>query len=566
MGIWRIANTGLRNPLRMMEGLRLYSQSNLVGNIHGKTQERALEHLLAQHQLLNVTAKSDGTYGRKWRGAWNNYGCVYIKVAKKSGINQADIGKVDDITPLGWAFIRADTYPAEQECFLRALSVPMEEMADGRAFSPLRWTIQVLLAMEKKTGSPSVNFNEFAIYIQTSDPSCDMTDLTNKILTLRRAKEKSNARKIFDRHTYEKAKEEQNYSDKYENYKEYADMNLRNLRATGIFQRHGRGIIIMREYHALAEQLAKETVSDEPLAERYQRLYHIPALPTDDFEGAKSVLNDLAETMKKAGLTADLGKFDLTTTVGINSARMSLQANLDKTNEIRYAADQRKQWREISDYMELIMRRGGTKTYDDGSEIAVPKDEAAAYLEWVVWRSFLAIDSLKNQPGDVRSFRIDQDFFPVNTAPGKRPDLIAEFENFVIVGEVTLSDSSRQEAMDGEPVRRHVADLMQKYQKPVYGLFIANHVDTNTAEAFRTGIWYLKDDVEIQLTIVPFTLKQYKEIFVNMFKTNTASPEVLIHCIQACEQGRETFKAPAWKKEIDIRLRKYAEALVEMQK
>lgn len=56
MGIWRLANTGLRNPLRMMDGLRLYSQSNLVGNLHGKVQERALERLLAQHQLLNVTA------------------------------------------------------------------------------------------------------------------------------------------------------------------------------------------------------------------------------------------------------------------------------------------------------------------------------------------------------------------------------------------------------------------------------------------------------------------------------------------------------------------------------
>lgn len=566
MGIWRLANTGLRNPLRMMDGLRLYSQSNLVGNLHGKVQERALERLLAQHQLLNVTAKSDGTYGRKWRGAWNNYGCVYIKVARKTGIDQNDIGKVDEITPLGWAFIRADTYPAEQECFLRALSVPMEDMADGRAFSPLRWTIQVLLALEKKTGSPSVNFNEFAIYIQTSDPSYDLDDLTDKILDLRHAKEQSNAKKLFDRHAYERAKVDQNYDDKYENYKEYADMNLRNLRASGIFQRHGRGIIIMKEYHALAEQLAKGTVSDEPLAERYKRLYNIPSLPTDDLEGAKSVLNDLVKTMKQTGLVADLSAFDLSTTIGVNSARMSLQASLDKTNEVKYAAEQRNQWQEIADYMELVMRRGGTKTYDDGSEIVVPKDEAAAYLEWVVWRSFLAIDSLKNQPDEVRSFRIDQDFFPVNTAPGGRPDLIAEFEDCVIVGEVTLSSSSRQEAMEGEPVRRHVADLMQEYEKPVYGLFIANSVDTNTAETFRTGIWYLKDDVEIQLKIVPFTLVQYREIFVDMFETNTASPKVLINLIQRCEQGRESLKAPAWKSEISERLRKFAEMMINMRK
>lgn len=120
--------------------------------------------------------------------------------------------------------------------------------------------------------------------------------------------------------------------------------------------------------------------------------------------------------------------------------------------------------------------------------------------------------------------------------------------------------------MEGEPVRRHVADLMQEYEKPVYGLFIANSVDTNTAETFRTGIWYLKDDVEIQLKIVPFTLAQYREIFVDMFETNTASPKVLINLIQRCEQGRESLKAPAWKSEISERLRKFAEMMINMRK
>lgn len=120
--------------------------------------------------------------------------------------------------------------------------------------------------------------------------------------------------------------------------------------------------------------------------------------------------------------------------------------------------------------------------------------------------------------------------------------------------------------MEGEPVRRHVADLMQEYEKPVYGLFIANSVDTNTAETFRTGIWYLKDDVEIQLKIVPFTLAQYREIFVDMFETNTASPKVLINLIQRCEQGRESLKAPAWKSEISEILRKFAEMMINMRK
>ena len=67
--------------------------------------------------------------------------------------------------------------------------------------------------------------------------------------------------------------------------------------------------------------------------------------------------------------------------------------------------------------------------------------------------------------------------------------------------------------MEGEPVRRHVADLMQQYNKPVYGLFIANRIDSNTAETFRIGVWYTRDDVRLNLHIVPFTLMQFSTFF-----------------------------------------------------
>ncbi len=56
-----------------------------------------------------------------------------------------------------------------------------------------------------------------------------------------------------------------------------------------------------------------------------------------------------------------------------------------------------------------------------------------AYFEWVLWRAFLAINSLANKPYEARRYKIDQDFLPVGTAPGGGPDLIFEFEDFVIV-------------------------------------------------------------------------------------------------------------------------------------
>ena len=71
---------------------------------------------------------------------------------------------------------------------------------------------------------------------------------------------------------------------------------------------------------------------------------------------------------------------------------------------------------------------------------------------------------------------------------------------------MTLTTNSRQEAAEGEPVRRHVADIVLNSEKPVVGLFLANKIDTNTAETFRMGTWYTKDDIKIQLNIVPVTL------------------------------------------------------------
>lgn len=159
----------------------------------------------------------------------------------------------------------------------------------------------------------------------------------------------------------------------------------------------------------------------------------------------------------------------------------------------------------------------------------------------------MAINTLTNKPYEVRRFKVDQDFLPVSTAPGNGPDLVAEFEDCVVVIEVTLSESSRQEAMEGEPVRRHVADLMQQYDKPVYGLFIANRIDSNTAETFRMGVWYTKEDTRLDLCIVPFSLRQFSAFFKTIFSERAVSPKSLTMLMIECSQNRQMLDAPTWK-------------------
>ena len=115
--------------------------------------------------------------------------------------------------------------------------------------------------------------------------------------------------------------------------------------------------------------------------------------------------------------------------------------------------------------------------------------------------------------------------------------------------------------MEGEPVRRHVSDAVLKYDKPVYGMFIAIKIDTNTAETFRHGIWYTKDDEKQRLDIVPLTLEQFRRYFVALFKAEKATPERLQSLLLKCEANRDMVDAPMWKKYIDVVIKEHVDEL-----
>ena len=97
-------------------------------------------------------------------------------------------------------------------------------------------------------------------------------------------------------------------------------------------------------------------------------------------------------------------------------------------------------------------------------------------------------------------------------------------------------------------LRRHVADLVQKYKKPVYGLFVANKIDSNTAETFRMGVWYTTQDERLELHIVPLTLTQFSEYFKFIFTENFAEPQKIVDLMCNCENYRKICEGPEWKK------------------
>lgn len=551
IAIWLLGNTGLRNPNRIEEGFTAFANSRFVGQLHGTENEIAFMNFLDKAGIIqNEEGKDEsGSHARKWRLMFSRNGLIYPQVTKKDGGQEA-LGKLDDITPFGKAFLQADTYPAVQECFLRAMSVEKVKLPESeQLFSPLRWVLAVMLELEKRTGSSELSRIEFCLWGHTTNPSYDLDEVVNNILDLRERRAKAPAKRSFDKK--EIASRAVNYSKKIGNFTDYGDMNMRYLRITGVFQRKGRGIIISPSKHLLAEKLAKSTASTQSLLDAYKMLCNGAPLPTDDSNVAKTVLNDLIAQMKERHIAFDISDLPLTTAAEVNIARRRLENLISQVDEIQYAEQQRDQWKEISEYMSLLIKGGGKLDLDEDNTIEVPKDETPAYLEWVMWRAALAIDHLVNKPYEIRGFKLDSDFMPVNAAGGGKGDLYMEFNDFVILTEVTMSTSSRQEAMEGEPVRRHVSDAVLKYDKPVYGLFIANKIDTNTAETFRHGVWYAKDDVKLRLDIVPLTLAQFREYFISMFKSGRTTPDMLKSLILECEEKRDKFEAPEWKQYIE---------------
>lgn len=557
MKLWHLGNTTVRSPFRLREGLAALSNSSLQGNLRGEDQEIAFCDLLGKRGIVELRGDKTYSVGRKWRSALNKLGFLYPKVSAASGITQAEIGQIDAITPNGWRLIRADTVPAMQECFLRALAahyIPsaLERGFSFSVFSPLRHTLAVMLELERQTGESRLNFIEMGLVVQFSNGDDDLEEIVSRVLDLRARREASANKQQFDQRARHKAAKLHGY--KAGTFNDYADTNLRYLKATGLVQSKGRGLSLVPEKHLFIERLTAETGVPESDRAYFIALCKGAALPTDDKELALDVLNDLLQQLRRRDIPFDAGNKPTNTPADIAIIRHQIEGLLAEANEEVYAAQQAAAWEEIAAYMDLIIKRPSRKTLPNGDEIEVPQSEAPAYFEWVLWRAFLAINSMVNKPHEARRFKIDQDFMPVGTAPGNGPDLIFEFDDFVLVVEVTLTTNSRQEAAEGEPVRRHVADRVAFYQeqsgKPVYGLFIANKIDSNTAETFRIGICYTNADEKMQLDIIPITLKEFKDVFEALFKSGQVDVSPILELLKQCSSLRSEHEAPVWKREI----------------
>lgn len=570
---WHFGNTTVRNPMRIREGLAVLNQPTLNGNLIGNNQESLFAHELHKAGVINLGTQPD-FFGRKWRACFSQLGFITHKFKRnlKPGENDPTIAEaIQDypelgltglpyqLTPSGLRMIEAETIQEQQECMLRALlayEIPSAvEPKNGEvSFKPFVFILQVLKKLSTLENPLGLSQVEMGI-VQSYRDHSKVDEVLNDIIRHRTERDSVTgrvAKRRVDKALLERLGTIGGVQST--SIKDYADVNFRYPRLTGLVSHKGKRLVISDKKAPVVDAILAEgpkIIGIENSNDYLLRLWKGAELPTDNEVTAKGEINRFRQLLIDSGVNEALIPEipDTEDVAQLNQIRLRLEVLYQQVLEKKYASEQNheEQVKEIIAYLKKIDKQPyDEETYD------IDIEDEPAYLEWAVWRAFLAINHLVNEPHEARRFKVDQDFFPMGCAPGGGPDLIFEFEDYVLVVEVTLTTSSRQEAAEGEPVRRHVAKEKAKVAeatgKPVYGLFLARSIDNNTAETFRIGVWYTGDEPDF-INIVPITLKQFI-LMMEKYSTIRFNNKEFRRLLDTCLIPRNAH-APAWKREIE---------------
>ena len=147
------------------------------------------------------------------------------------------------------------------------------------------------------------------------------------------------------------------------------------------------------------------------------------------------------------------------------------------------------------------------------------------YFEWNTWRSLIVAGGYKRINGN---FDMDVDGVPSNTAAGKLPDIVVEYESFWMIVEVTLMQGHKQFEAEFEPITRHLGKLQKDLResgdpRPVYGIFMANKINETIYPYLRV---YSLVETEIfggRVNILPLNLDQ----FLKLIKSSQSNTDFL---------------------------------------
>ncbi len=551
--VWNLGNTTVRNPNRLRDGLIVF-EKEFQGKAHGNEAEANFTKRLKESDVLDTDGSEPDWFGRKWRSAFVKLGFIVDRFPKgiKKSLQDKSFGfKFEDyfVTPAGHALIQASSQEEINDIFLRQLAFlelqsPLEKKFPSGNMKPFIFLLQVLNGLREKNEDGLSKF-EIGVFLQgfRNHTEAEVKKTIKEILEYRKQRHAISGaikRKAFDIKT-QITKAIQG-GVKPGTLKDYADTTVRYSKMSGLLSNKGGRITFLASKQPIIEALiSKPVVFYAEDTFKYLRMFYSGApLPIDNPLVARKEITNLSMLVKKKGKLPDLSQE--TDIKKLNKIRHELNQAflLEKEQEFADRQIEPETLEEIRFLLDSIGMGRRAKLED--------VYDPAAFFEWTIWRAFLALDHIENPIEKTRLFPIDEDLRPRHHAPSRGPDMVFEFDKFILVVEVTLLTTSRQEACEGEPVRRHVANIQVGSKKKVYGIFIAPIVDDNTSETFRVGSFYHTGN-SLRVDIVPMTTAQFKSI-IDLLPPRKILPEKLEELIKRCLSDRDGLNALSWKERI----------------
>jgi hypothetical protein len=306
---------------------------------------------------------------------------------------------------------------------------------------------------------------------------------------------------------------------KIRNAKDYADAAIRYFRATGLFTISTCTYRLMLKsdkvpfIDSVLLNISREPASykeDSSAFLDYLGNSSLPVIPQDDKVVITKEIRLIVDNYVTQNISleeASLKKINILDKLSLEDLKdlreyLSVQLELDVL---------KKEQESLRNYSNLDNIINVFKKIGDRYSDEIP--DKPLFLEWNIWRSL----SLLNDGVIQGNLKIDSNGSPVNMAVGGFPDVECYYKDFVLVVEVTLSKGQRQYETEGEPVPRHigqvVARLRQKNDlRPVFGLFVAGSLNSSVIAHFfvlrRTEVQYYGGKAKI----IPLSIEQFVQM------------------------------------------------------
>lgn len=455
---WHFGNTTVRNPMRIRDGLIVVKQPTLNGHLIGKDQESLFAYELNKAGVINLGQTEPDFMGRKWRSCFSQLGFITHKFKRNLSPGEKDptiveairgnpelglTGRAYQLTPSGLRMVEAESVQEQQECMLRALlayQIPsvVEPNNGQEGFKPFFFILQILKKLSTFENPKGLSMVEMAI-VQSYRDHNSVGEVIDKILQFRNERDAAVGRVAKRRKDNELLEQlAAGAGLQRGTLKDYADVNFRYPRLTGLVSYRGKRLVISDMKEPVVNAIlagGPNIISKDDSKQYLLQLFKGAELPTDNEMTARDEITRFRQILINSGVDRRLIPATPEThdVAELNQVRLKLQVLYQQVLEKNFATEQSQEEkvREIIAYLKSIDKQPiDAEAYD--FEI----DDEPAYLEWAVWRAFLAINHLVNEPYEARRFKVDQDFFPLGCAPGNGPDLIFEFEEYVLVVEV----------------------------------------------------------------------------------------------------------------------------------